>query len=1064
MSEKPTTVAPKFGSFRPKATQPPALPSKNTSQETDLRSGDDTDRRKHSRQENDERRHRRDHDERLRQRHSPSREGTSRERRIPEGTLTREELQESKLFIVDRRGDAKNVEYGSLHRYSIPQYYRKGYGRLIGAPGNAKIDREASTEKLIVLQSASVSVQDRWTRLLGNKAGQCLHERRLRLQKQPAAQADDRDADFLPLRSNTGTKRKRDDPSHSTVPLIPEGDYRSIEGKTRPGQESLDHNLEDVSESDEDKVEDLFAKEARKQSAALTRRTKEEPSDARSWIALVEHQLHVLTPGKDPSTLTGSEKRALADVRLSIYEKALRSVKREDPDYERLILGMMEEGSLLWETAKLATKWQDILKEHPSSIELWTRYLDVLQTSASTFRLEECKVVYLKCLQQLERHEKSRSGADKHGMDRARSKVVLRYTHLLRDAGYEEQAYSIWQAILELHFFRPKNLYDSDEAMQSFADFWDSDVPRIGEEGACGWSAHHSGEAACGIRTSAPLRIPKLDAARPFASFAAAELDSLGRLHLSPCADHGVIDDPFRFVMYSDLEQVLKSADGLPKLEVVDNFLAFMGLPPLAGDEITTLQPDQFLEQGGPVKFTGETSIVPIQRQISTTWHLFNGAFKLWTNNSREKELVTFLDQILSRLTASCPNWDTMAEYTVAFRLAIDSPGVAKYTKQLLKTRPTSLRLYNAYALVQASRAGVDKAAEIWSTALKMSSGFDDVELANVVLLWHNWMLTLIYRERDEEKALGLILAMVNGDPQVAKQALNRTEISPGHLLKAKQYFEGSFETMVYQQKYDLAGLYAKTHMWLVYFINDRSLQPATEQCGKYSSQLARHSSTRAKELLAQAIAEIIAYHIKARQSFKPAVLRTELGTDLELFPCNSRVVEAFMLVSSHTKIEDRIRSSLHLELLTGPHANVVGWSFALAEDLRRFRSDVGSGTENAVRASFKRALVGSDSKVKHSIILWKEWLGFEVSLLSQRPDAQRAKSLNQVRLVFLDGLRSLPWTKAWVIWGLNVFAQQGGMSNVELKRVFDVLGERELRMRVAAEEMEEAVANLKDA
>ena len=95
----------------------------------------------------------------------------------------------------------------------------------------------------------------------------------------------------------------------------------------------------------------------------------------------------------------------------------------------------------------------------------------------------------------------------------------------------------------------------------------------------------------------------------------------------------------------------------------------------------------------------------------------------------------------------------------------------------------------------------------------------------------------------------------------------------------------------------------------------------------------------------------------------------------------------------------------------------------------------------------------------------WITGLMFPVAastaLLDSRGTTSIKQALQRARQVFLDGLRSLPWCKPWVIMGLHAFARDGGLSPKELRQVYDVLGERELRVRVGLEEMADATAKI---
>ena len=52
------------------------------------------------------------------------------------------------------------------------------------------------------------------------------------------------------------------------------------------------------------------------------------------------------------------------------------------------------------------------------------------------------------------------------------------------------------------------------------------------------------------------------------------------------------------------------------------------------------------------------------------------------------------------------------------------------------------------------------------------------------------------------------------------------------------------------------------------------------------------------------------------------------------------------------------------------------------------------------------------------------------------------------MKQVFYDGLRCLPWYKPWIIIGLQYLSQYAGVKREEMQQIYDVLSERELRIR----------------
>lgn len=149
----------------------------------------------------------------------------------------------------------------------------------------------------------------------------------------------------------------------------------------------------------------------------------------------------------------------------------------------------------------------------------------------------------------------------------------------------------------------------------------------------------------------------------------------------------------------------------------------------------------------------------------------------------------------------------------------------------------------------------------------------------------------------------------------------------------------------------------------------------------------------------------------------------------------------------------------------------MISWSFVIAEEIRRFEDSVSGTTENSVRNTFRRALLETGSTVRHSIALWTMWLQFESSPAHHKTASAQAitgrpkqASLQRAKQVFMDGLRYLPWSKAWVLLGMRLFADKEGMSVPELSQVYDLLLERELRIRVNTDEVEAAIAELRGA
>ncbi|KKY13465.1 putative protein of unknown function DUF1740 [Diplodia seriata] len=509
---KPTV--PKFSSFKPK--QPPPAPPKDPSPNPD----DDRHRRRdrhedrerdhwsshshrdrHSRSSRDDRDHRhrdrdhrdhrdrdhrdhRDREKRRKHRHEtdPRHRQASEERR-DDRAVAKQPVNEDVIYVIDRKGDLANLQYGRLHQYSVPSYFRAGCGSVLGLPSDAKIDRFASDDRTIIIDMR---------RRRGGSERQLMSKRTfgkeapiMRVIKPTEADAAgdlDSGQDFIPVRS---LKRKRH--SESPEPQAEKVDYRSIEGKAKASNQPDDSDLEYASDGVDAGSHADFFSETKERNALLTRKVQDDPRDLQAWLDLVEHQESMLRIGSSDThrQLKSSELHALASLRFDIYQRASKVVQSE-----RLIAGLMEESSKIHQREEHFNRWKQVLSENHESTTLWMKYLDALQTNLAEFHFENCRSKFLECLKII-------SKSTTKEFQQLRVYIFLRLTSLMKHAGYHERAVALWQALLEIQLFRPpyEDNTPSSTVLQDFEEFWESECPRFGEHGAVGWAtAKQDGE------------------------------------------------------------------------------------------------------------------------------------------------------------------------------------------------------------------------------------------------------------------------------------------------------------------------------------------------------------------------------------------------------------------------------------------------------------------------------------------------------------------------------------------------------------------------------------------
>lgn len=1047
---------PKFGSFKPKAKvvavasikreeeeQPPSKRSSPHRVEksphlTDCERHRHQHRRGHHRQDHHNRP--RQHDDQnhaagsgtLRQKHHTARDAEfglkpeqheSREREI---SIAADELEESNLFIIDRRGDSKNLEYGSIHRYSVPTYHRTGYGNLIGYPLSSKIDREASSEKEVRLISSlpGKRAHQKISRLLSSKYGRN-SETRLKFVSAAGQDVGGEGNDFIQLSSTRNCKR-------APTSIEPDGgvDYRSIEGKAKASNNPADVDVEYASDSDNTEQNNLDLR-ARQESAILSKRAKANPSALEPWLALADHQSQLVRPGINASLLPASERRTLAELRLSILNEAGKTISRDKPGRERLLLAMLEEGTPLWDKTKLMLKWKDALAECPTSIFLWSRYMNFVQYDHSSFQYETCKEAYMQWLKVLKTAYESSDGGARDQISQTQVHALLRFTTFIRDAGYDELATAIWQALIEFHWFMATDLIGSslEARLNSLEDYWDIEAPRVGEEGTRSWAGFHvDGPSKTSRRRPAQFSAPNILPCTPFRSFAHEEA-SLAGLFLLPASteDDDAITDPFRCIVFEDLRAILECLGmELPKRALLSAFLHYAGLPPVPSEYYkgaAAWSVDPHLASG--------SDAIELHSRRESTFSLFESAFQdFHFGHSANDTFPRFVDRILFQFCKVEGDEEcALREYFLAFKARVFPKEATSEAKRLLKGSPTSLRLYNAYALAEAHANRGEKATSVWDAALGMFPRLEPHEQDNAVLLWHSRLIVQIM-QGDEAHALRALLSISSSVQPLAEENSN-------HIiqLRLRRNFESGFDRMLLSGKFYRAVLFAELLAWLTYLTQD--VMSAISSYNHHIASLSRSNAPGAVEAISQGKARMMMVHLERQRPYKPSTFQDEVADALERFPSNSVLLELQFRLGT----QDRLRTLMSEQKRSAERkVSVVEWSFKFHGEIERASDAVaGGGTINTVRATAAKALMTSGTDSAHSVALWKAWLNFEV---------QRG-NMRMVKNVFLDGLRALPGVKEWAVLGMCT----GCMEEAEMRRVWEGLVEKGLRLRVGVEE-----------
>ncbi|KAF2756798.1 DUF1740-domain-containing protein [Pseudovirgaria hyperparasitica] len=947
-------------------------------------------------------------------------------------------------YYIDRRGDPHNATYGGLNTHSVPPYYRAGGGSIVGLCKTRRIQENLSSGRGITL-SYECSHASLNRKLLSKQYAKQSSDIKHRITRATSLRTGiDHNADYIS--TSFGRKRKR----WSTSPM----DTRRLTNASHIAWRSASSD-EELSGSDpEDCTSDfLYADGVKERNAELSRLTKEKPKSLDGWLQLIEHQDKMirLHHGAISRRLTKAEIRNVAEIRISVYEQALRSIDTDHTNRVSLCLGLLEEGSKVWEATKITKQWRQLLEEFPDHIEVWLKYLNFLQTDFREFRLDTVREDYHNCLQMLSdlREKTPQPGVSTCKLQRIQLYILARLTKMISESGYHEQALAIWQVIIENNFLRPAGVEDPIQSLILFEEFWDSEVARVGELGATGW---------CNFREVSVL--PKTDrqdlaadevSKSPLSAFYQLETSHMQTIDVpGRTSDKAAEEDPYHVVLFSDISVYLSLVGhGLPMTRVVEAFLAFWDLPPLPGPNETPFDSrDVFLRKGtihkkvdspkdgGPlghfVETMGTVSSLPIRRRQTTIYDLFSDAFHTFAN-TRSKIFVKTVLQHLSSLTKD----EAILEYSMAFTVKFFPQEADAFARRILQRCPSSLRLYNAYALVECRMGNKETASRVFGTAIRMSAKLPVGARKDVILLRHSSIWESLH-QGDLIAVQSELLAIASPNISESNQDINIASFLPARtsLINARDEHYAVHD-------YDRAVLYTDCLAVLIYLYSDQDLSLAIDvyrTAHDHFSTL-NLAISRFNEINHQACTRLLAYHASRWRSFKPSLLRDTLTASLKLFPDNTDLLSLFAANESRFRIDGRVRTLMDDISLHSDNGSIIMHMFAISTEIQR--GVQGGSTAYSVRAAFERAVL--QPHVQSNASLWTSYVMFE-TLEAGKSHTKDAR--DRVKGVFFRGMFCIPWCKSYMM--LAFAPELKGLIGVEdLRKVWRVMGEKQIRVFV---------------
>ncbi|KPI42467.1 uncharacterized protein AB675_9517 [Cyphellophora attinorum] len=938
----------------------------------------------------------------------------------------------------DLRGDVNNLQYGSLEKSKIPKYRLSGHGRVIGLDRSFRISTHSQEHREVITGSFD---------LPSRRKDQSLATARLG-----------------PEQQITSAQESLHDPVEEQSSYVA-FDHPRKRVKLSPGH---DPRFSKASASTRIQLDEVHIRQRK-----LTNQVTDDPEDVKSWLDLIDHQALVVR-GSDRADLklTRSQRQTLISMRIALYEQALAKVTQATAR-QTLVAGLMKEGSQIWDHERQVSEWERVLKTGPS-FELRLLYLNFLMSASRSFSCEHVLEVMSGYFGLYRRESASRV------RDRQLIHLLSRLTMFLSQAGFRERAFAIWQANLELAYYKDESLIDP---ITEFEHFWDSERPRIGEAGAKGWTRSTDSVARTEDLSAEAMSHSGQDQLNDYASWAASEAQVSNRQTL-PARTSENSTDPYRVILFADIEPYLFCDFAPEEDDLLNAFLRFCELPlhdAIDGDSaIDTFlwNKSPFADGSAPSDTFGLAQYVTpdTNERMSTT-----AASPVPKDNLQHTPLVKTAVEVLQQILSSRTGDEDLADYILTFE-SFDSrlnPSKArKLAKKFLKQFPSSIRLYNTYADIEARSKGLRAAEQIWLTVLSMLGRASVGRIRERLSILRSWAWQCTLNDQS-----GRALQVLS-NAHLTAPILDATQPTSDHQLQQAESFLWSELSRAHAKPaLEELVLIVQLLALLQYHFKDRDLSTSLqvyEQCLALSTFLSAHLPATTKRALEQLHVhrnELISHHMRSPGTqFKPKQIIASLQDSCRAFPHNLVFRKQYnIFVQNHGGI-DRLRATAMSlqstsEMTLIDHLSNVHTALSLPS--------YQGGTEHVIRAAFQHAVLppgeknddvsasrSTSTNIRSCPAINVAFLKWELSLLralpshettvsrrTSQPSAKRDqkvrnRQVQNVRKAFRVAVGNCPWVKEIYLLYFDE-ALRDEISVSEWEEVYESMLERGLRICV---------------
>ncbi|KAG5437565.1 hypothetical protein PCANB_000993 [Pneumocystis canis] len=942
-------------------------------------------------------------------------------------------IEENKLFVVDLSGDINNVRYGKNHLFSIPYYQRSGYGRVLGCEEHVRLWFYPENPREIIL-SPFPNYNYYWelTKLNSDKDAQSIKE------------TEEFYFNQIQIEENYISLEIEAPDTISTVKNT-ETHFNNIDSTSN----KVKSNIQDILDVWKEGDPQLELKE-------LSRKIEESPLDHELWLELVDKQDKILrTDGKKKSR---EEQLSIGDVKLKILKKALSY----SPDNEKLLLKYISIITLIWEPQKINAKWNEILKK-TSSLSLWKKYLDFCQTNSISFTYSECLQNFqnsLKILKETLKNEKCLE--KKETIEEIILYILARIWFYMKEAGYLENSIASIQALIEFNFFRPDtssgDIYN--DYLQEFEEFWESEVPRFGENGAKGWKNYHnipqniiSSENYFSDSLVSNNEDIHKDTEDKYIIWYKQETAKSFSINPKRSIDTDNENDPYSVILFSDIKQLLHffisdkirlnliyfslhffgfSVHKINKtssdLVLLDSFMHNFSSIDLFNwfwpDNYISFESSQSFNEnitnscilgrlGNPIQFKLRNWPVTIDTlfSIDKTWH---------QNFDYEESYKHFIKRCFEQLENILDN-DIFSMLHLLFQ-----------NYYLPSKKFSNVKLWCAYAQLEYLNGNMLETRKIFLNILENVKPDHTERFYDHIIAYKLWA-EIEMRNNEVNNSIKILISMVENEFDIKTMLSNNQKIySNSILLKAQKSFQHLIRLTLSFKNYKMLRLFTECYALLNYLT--KSLDSALEiyhQTKSNFSDLVNSSSIEYEQLLISEL-KLLYYCLQTLKVFKISILQDRAKTALLKFPNNCIFLSMFIWTEAKLLFKAKIYHYFEKNIFKVEEPSFVIFLSAIWTELYINSYKINM---HAIRYLFERAV--ENPNTKSDLIIWKLYIQFEIQY----------GALEKGKAILYRAIRDCPWSKNLILFAFNELRSQ--FNPKELTKLYNTMIEREFRISV---------------